>query len=103
MLSISYLGPSYVALVPQVEEVEEGEQTEPPGFHVIYILSIGPSYVALVPQVEEVEEGEQTKPPGFHVVYLPYLDDFRHIPDRRLLTNNPRFKHTYLCSPPLLF
>ena len=39
MLSISYLGPSYVALVPQVEEVEEGEQTKPPGFHVIYILS----------------------------------------------------------------
>ena len=67
-----------------------------------YLLSIsylGPSYVALVPQIEEVEEGEQTKPPGFHVVYLPYLDDFRHIPDRRLLKNNPRFKHTYLCSP----
>ena len=50
--------------------MEEGEQTEPPEFHVIYILSIGPSYVALVPQVEEVEEGEQTKPQEFHVIYI---------------------------------
>lgn len=30
-------GPNYVALVPQMEETENGIQTKPPGFHVIYL------------------------------------------------------------------
>jgi len=30
-------GPSYVALVPQLEETEDGLQRKPPGFHVIYL------------------------------------------------------------------
>jgi len=51
----------------------------------------GPNYVALMPQLEQSDEnGVQTKPPGFHVIYLPYLDDFRALPDRRLNKDNPR-------------
>jgi ATP-dependent DNA helicase 2 subunit 1 len=46
--------------------------------------------VALVAQPEELDEaGLQVKPPGFHVIHLPFLDDFRQLPDTRLNKNNP--------------
>jgi ATP-dependent DNA helicase 2 subunit 1 len=49
-----------------------------------------PSFVALVAQPEELDEaGLQVKPPGFHVIHLPFLDDFRQLPDTRLNKNNP--------------
>merc|ERR1711874_120589 len=45
-----------------------------------------PTFVALVPQAEEVDEGgRQVQPPGFHVVYLPFLDDFRQLPENSFL------------------
>ena len=41
-----------------------------------------PTFVALVPQAEECNEsGRQVQPPGFQAVYLPFLDDFRQLPD----------------------
>ena len=49
-----------------------------------------PCFVALVPQLEQLDEaGLQVKPPGFHVIHLPFLDDFRQLPDTRLIKENP--------------
>ena len=51
-----------------------------------------PSFVALVAQPEQLDEAAmQVKPPGFHVISLPFLDDFRQLPDTRLKADNPRY------------
>ena len=40
-------------------------------------------------KMEAIENGTQVKAPGFHVIHLPFLDDIRSIPERRLTTDNP--------------
>jgi ATP-dependent DNA helicase 2 subunit 1 len=49
-----------------------------------------PGFVALVAQLEELDDaGLQVKPPGFHVIHLPFLDDFRQLPETRLSKDTP--------------
>jgi ATP-dependent DNA helicase 2 subunit 1 len=51
-----------------------------------------PGFVALVAQPEQLDEaGVQVKPPGFHVIHLPFLDDFRPLPQTRLRKDCPRW------------